>query len=129
MNIGCVNVRSIKNKTTTFLDNIVDDKLNLCMITETLLNHKFDVIRTAITPDTCTFLNYPHSNDIGGGTALLARTTLRPMLIRSGETISFEFLEYSITFNNSIISVLVLYQPPFQLESFIIGVFHEKFTY
>ena len=53
LNIRCVNVCSIKNKTTTFLDNIIDDKLDLCMITETWLKHEDDVIRTAITPDTC----------------------------------------------------------------------------
>ena len=35
LNIGCVNIRSIRNKTTIFLDNIIDEKLDICMITET----------------------------------------------------------------------------------------------
>ena len=60
------NVRSINNKTTTFLDNIIDEKLDICMITKTWLKHEDDVIRTAITPDKYKFLDRPRSNGHGG---------------------------------------------------------------
>ena len=35
MTVGVVNVRSIKNKTVDFVDNIINDNYDLCMVTET----------------------------------------------------------------------------------------------
>ena len=35
--IGCVNVRSVRNKAADFIDSIISDKYDICLVTETWL--------------------------------------------------------------------------------------------
>ena len=113
MTVGCVNVRSVRNKTADFVDNIIDDKYDICPTTETWLTSQDDVKQVEATPAGYQFLHCPRPGRTGGGTGLVCKSSMNPRLITSGNTASFEYSKWSIKYSTYTISVVVIYRPPY----------------
>ena len=114
LTVGCVNVRSIRNKSADFIDNINNDGYDVCLITETWLSEMDDVKVVEATPHGYCFIHFPRKDKIGGGTGIVCKETMKPKLIKAGESSSFEYSEWQLKCGPSeILTVLVVYRPPY----------------
>ena len=114
LTVGCVNVRSIRNKSADFIDNINNDGYDVCLITETWLSEMDDVKVVEATPHGYCFNHFPRKDKIGGGTGIVCKETMKPKLIKAGESSSFEYSEWQLKCGPSeILTVLVVYRPPY----------------
>ena len=111
--IGCVNVRSLRNKTHDFVDNILEDKYDICMITETWLDGADDVIMTEATPSGFCFDHQPREQRAGGGVGLLCKQNFRPQRRPTLQKNTFEYCEWTLKIKNENILAVVIYRPPY----------------
>ena len=111
--LGCVNVRSIRNKTHEFVDNIITDNYDICMITETWLDGADNVIATEATPGGYSFDYEPRRGRTGGGVGLLCKQEFKITRRITRPMDTFEFCEWTLNLRNEIITVVVVYRPPY----------------
>ena len=108
-----VNTRSVRNKVSSFVDYVIDSKLDICFVTETWLNDQDSVVRNEITPDGYVFKDHHRNGQIGGGTGVLCRSSLGLQKISGGQKRSFEYSEYSVKLDNRKCHLHAIYRPPY----------------
>jgi len=79
--MGMANVRSLRNKTSDFVDYVCSTNVDIFAITETWLNVNDDTTRCAACPEGYYLADHPRSTGRGGGTALLYRDSLAENVI------------------------------------------------
>ena len=127
-NIAVVNTRSIRNKTLEFIENVIDNDIQICIVTETWLSDGDDALITECTPQNFFMLPVNRCNRAGGGTALLCNSKMKPRLIRSLTENYFEISEYLIRYQLTNILFVTVYRPPYsQANPVTIPTFLEKF--
>ena len=97
---GCVNVRSVRSKTAEFVDNIIDDKYDICLVIETWLTSQVDVKQVEATPAGYQFLHCPRPGRTAGGIGLVFKSSMNPRLVTSGITTSFEYSKWYIKYSS-----------------------------
>ena len=113
VNIGCLNACSIKNKVDMLNEFFSECNLDFCILTETWLREEDDFYRVNISPSAYTFLDHVRSDGRrGGGTGFLCKTLFRPKIVNCGQTLSYEFSEYSLSVNHTHFHILIVYRPP-----------------
>ena len=131
INFRCVqfcvlNVRSIKNKTMTVKDFVVDQDIDILALTETWLRPGSidDVDIRTLCPTGYRFFHVPRGHSRGGGVGLLFKDTLQ---INSHITDTFKTFELvDIHFRTlQFIRVLLIYRPPDNSSSML---FLEEFS-
>ena len=124
-----MNVRSIRNKSSTIYDFICDGKADMCAMTETWLCENDSSVIHEITPPGYKFIHQPRINRRGGGTGLLFKETIDARQITAGENIAFEFAEYHISFKAFQLKLINIYRPPYsELHRVSINVFLNEFN-
>jgi exonuclease III len=114
LTIGCVNARSLRNKTCDFFDNITDDNYDICMITETWLDNSDGVLQVEATPSGYCFQHLPRKGRTGGGVGLICTQNMRPQQIQPETSWkSFEHCEWVLTCGTHKILAVVIYRPPY----------------
>ena len=127
--IGCVNVRSLRNKTADFIDNIMDDNYDLCMITETWLDDTDDVIVAEATPTGFVLDHLPRVDRTGGGVGLLCRQSFRPQRQPIKQMKTFEYCEWTLKIMSEAMLVVVVYRPPYsEKHPYSVSDFVEDFS-
>ena len=112
--VGCVNARSLRNKSCDFHDNIVDDKYDLCLITETWLKSDDDVIQIESTPTGYTLQHLPRADRSGGGVGLISKLDMKPQMVQSTSNYSsFEHCAWTLNVGSDKMLVAVIYRPPY----------------
>ena len=102
LSFGCVNARSLKNKTEVFSDHVIDYKLDVCAVTETWLKKNDTVTLSALSPSGYIFKNIPRASDrTGGGTGILVRDNYNIHLVQAIERNSFEVSEWNVSTNGN----------------------------
>jgi hypothetical protein len=110
-----INARSIKNKTTSLVDYIVDQDLDVVAISETWLgrDRRDAVVEGDICPAGYGLLHVPRDNGKGGGVAVLYKANLRVSKEVSRQYESFEHIEVRVSpANGNIFLLSVFYRPP-----------------
>ena len=114
LSFGCVNARSLKNKTEVFSDHVIDCKLDVCAVTETWLKKNDTVTLSALSPSGYIFKNIPRASDrTGGGTGILVRDNYNIHLVQAIERNSFEVSEWNVSTNGKTSKFVVVYRPPY----------------
>ena len=112
INIGCINTQSLRNKTDLFKECVLEDNLDICMVTETWFREDDSVKRINSKPMGYNLYDTIRQNKVGGGTALLVRNNIKVDILRTGETTKFEFSEYKIKVCTVFFHILITYRPP-----------------
>lgn len=126
-----MNAQSVRNKTATILDNIVEHKIDLMAITETWLNSNDDAVKAECLPDGYEILDYTRTDRNGGGLALIHRSNIQTQLIQAGEKQSFEFAEWKLDIKSCSFKthVILIYRPPYSTNHPVTTrVFFSEFT-
>ena len=72
LSLGCVNARSLRNKTEVFTDHVIDTEIDICVVTETWLRKRDAVVLSALTPPGYSFKNVSRTPErTGGGTGIM----------------------------------------------------------
>jgi len=104
MSIGLLNARSVNNKIVSISDVVMDEKLDLLMISETWIDEEVpDIIRLGLTPSGFGVLRAHRTSTRedgrrkkGGGLAVLYNTRLDvSKLVVVSHPVSFELLSYN----------------------------------
>ena len=111
ISIGLANLQSIRNKTEIFKQTVIDNKCDLCIVTETWLRECDVVLRLDSTPPLYTFLDCTREDGRGGGTGLICKTQYRPSLIEKYNYLSFEPSEYNVIIGKVEIDARQYYKP------------------
>ena len=124
-----VNVRSVRNKSSTIYDFICDGKADMCAMTETWLCDNDSAVIHEITPPGYHFVHQPRVNRRGGGTGLLFKESIDARQVTAGEKISFEFAEYHVLFKAFQLKLINIYRPPYSESHRVsINVFLNEFS-
>ena len=116
LTIGCVNVRSIRNKASDFVTSVTDENYDICMVTETWLKEDDSAKRIECTLPGFDFLDVPRIDRNGGGTGLLAKSRLKARLVHSSCKSSFEFSEWKLKCQSGFITLIIVYRPPYSAQ-------------
>ena len=113
LKVCLLNPTSVCNKTSVIHDFVVTHCLDLLFITETWLTGTTydEVIKTEILPPGYNVIHKPRSK-IGGGTAIIHRSSVQINCYQTGSYESFEVLGAKIQSNNKHVLVFVVYRPP-----------------
>ena len=110
-----LNAQPIRNKDTMICDYIMDNKIDVTLITETWITDQ-----DQIWLDCCDFkqhsLNIDTSNRQqrkGGGLALISRSNIIVKHLRKSSTRSFEYAIWKIIQGSYNITILLIYHPPY----------------
>lgn len=130
LKLSTANTRSIRSKSSEVTQHIFEEKIDICVITETWLQTDGDShIRGELTQDGYSLDDVPRLNRQGGGIALLYRDNIK--VTRSTSTVfqSFECAEWRLSFNNFVSYVIGIYRPPYsEKHPVILAKFITEFT-
>ena len=104
----------IKNKHTNLLDNLVENKIDICIVTETWLtdDDKVWLDCSDLSKNGYHIQSANRRNRRGGGLAIIATTNIKTKLLEKGEKVSFEYAVWKVNTNNASMTVLAIYHPP-----------------
>ena len=118
MKMGVFNARSICNKTVGVLELLSDQKVDICMLSETWLR-KGDTSKISEMKDLGYNTYHCSRPGRGGGVAILYKKTLRLTKIKNKAFKSFEHIECSMMSGSSIVRLTCIYRSPTAAHSYI----------
>ena len=113
LNFALLNAHSVRNKTTSVYDFILDQKLDVLAPTETWLRDDITdrAILGEIIPPGFNILNVPRKDRSGGGVALIFRDCFQVVLKPSNQCLSVECLDVELKLSSSVLRIVLLYCP------------------
>ena len=114
MNCSMINIQSVGNKTNTIHNLIIDQDLDICMLTETWLRNNFsDKSKISeMTPITHNCHHIPRPNKGGGGVGILIKKVIKTKIVNNQSFDSFEHMNLKVTYKNKSIQIIIIYRPP-----------------
>ena len=123
-----INARSIRNKTLLIQDFVVDNLVDVLMITETWLSRCGDeVIIGEICPAGYKFFNQPRLVGNGGGVGLLCKANLDVKTKLSHNYRSFAYLDSTIVSMRTVRVITVYHPPPSAANGLTVDIFLDGF--
>ena len=120
-----VNIRSLKNKTTSLFDFIVSHNLDVLALTETWLCNDDNIILNELLPPSYDIRHVDRGRR-GGGVALIYKKDISfRNIVTTNEITQFELLDCIIKVNRLSTRVVVVYRPPPSCKN---GLRYEDFT-
>ena len=115
MKVGYFNARSVCNKSNELNDFIVDNRLDICAITETWLTgdgERDQIVCGTLTPNGYKLDTLSRKTGKGGGVAILYKSSLMCKKQKVCKYKSFECIELMLTSGCDSIRLCVIYKPP-----------------
>ena len=112
--IATGNVQSLKNKEQPLLHQLIEQDIDILVVTETWLTKDDTVWLDAcnFSKDTYRIQSANHQNGKGGGLAHIHRSTSNAKLVARGQTRSFEYTTWLLVMKKKNITVTGIYHPP-----------------
>ena len=108
-----INIQSIKCKDSLLLDELIINKFNMCIVTETWLKDQDqlwletnDLVQNGYRIDTVN-----RANRTGGGLAIIYRSSINIKLLKKGMIHSIEYALWECKTSGTLINVLAIYHP------------------
>ena len=116
INVLLINARSIRNKTYTVKDLILDNGISICCITETWLSDSETPVISEFLPNSHVFHHFPRCErgvtTKGGGVGIVASKALKRIRSVNHFFETFECIELKFNHNNREIIICLIYKPP-----------------
>ena len=112
--ISTGNVQSRKNKEQPILHQLIEQDINIMVVTEAWLTKDDTIWLDAcdLNKDTYGIQSAHHQSGRGGGLALIHRSTSDAMLVAKGQTRSFEYASWLLVMKKKNITVTGMYHRP-----------------
>ena len=130
LRFATINARSLRNKVAVFSDYIVDQNIDVCVVTETWLKDMDTTSIAGVCLPGYSFKSFPRqSNRSGGGSGVMFNTNLYISLSGGGETKSFEYSERNFSILEYSIKLIAIYRPPYSAAHPVLpGKLFEEFS-
>lgn len=130
LRFATINARSLRNKTAVFTDHIVEQNIDVCVVTETWLKNKDTPSIAGICQSGYLFKSFPRqSNRMGGGTGVMFKSGLNVSLSRGEDLQSFEYSEWKFLIAGYSIKLIAVYRPPYSMAHPVLpGKFFDEFS-
>ena len=116
LNIKLWNARSVRKKTVSIADNIIENDVDIFVITETWLASDDPVVIGEMLPPGYSFINFPRKSDEHGGIGIIHKTHISMTIVpTTSETTNFEYA--IIVVNNTGLRLVIVYRPPPSTEN------------
>jgi hypothetical protein len=128
-NFALINCQSVRNKTSCLTDHLIDNDIDLCVLTETWLKpgDSDQRIISDMTPPGYKLHHVPR-NGRGGGIAVLLRSSFSVTPQDSFNAVSFESMRLAIKIKSVTIHLVVIYRvPPSKKNGLHSNQFHQEF--
>ena len=114
LNVRLWNARSLINKISAVSSSILDNKLDIYVITETWTKTDADPIVGEIHSSLggYTFLHCPRQGRRGGGAGIVARSSLNVKLRQQQEFTTFQYADASVRSRDQLIQLVAVYRQP-----------------
>ena len=110
-----INIQSIKCKDSLLLDELITNKVDMCIVTETWLKDQDqlwletnDLVLNGYRID-----NVNRPNRTGGGLAIIHRSSIDVKLLKKDMTHSIGYALWECKTSGTLIHVLAIYHPPY----------------
>ncbi|XP_071965651.1 uncharacterized protein [Antedon mediterranea] len=125
-----INTRSVRNKTTEFVDFVIEHNLDVVALSETWLKPEDTSVIGNITPNGYSLKHAPRAGTKrGGGVALLYKESIAVKCYDTGLLPkSFELLNVEIVSNASSVFLVAVYRPQSKSTGCSLNVFTEEFS-
>lgn len=107
-----INCRSVKNKSASILDHVIEHNLDIVSLTETWLSDSDQITINELTPTGYQLHHVPRPKGRGGGVAVLAKDNIKIRVEEQLPAISFESIETLLSILSSTIRLITLYRIP-----------------
>ena len=110
-----LNAQSVKKKDTLIMDSIIENKVDVCVVTETWLKEQDNIwISNSKFKKNNYIIKVANRNKRqGGGLALICRSHYRVKECSKGINQTFEYAIWQCHPNNISLTVLAIYHPPY----------------
>ena len=114
LGLTVINIQSIKNKDTNLLDHLVENKTDICIVTESWLNEddKTWLECCDLSRNGYQIHSANRKNRRGGGLAIISTISIKIALLEKGEKFSFEYAVWKVNLNNSTMTLLAIFHHP-----------------
>ena len=112
--IGLVNVRSIKNKDIWLKQELIEQGIDICVLTETWLSDsdKQWIDKTELNKDGYTLSNsFRRDGRRGGGIALVHKDKYKIKLVEEKHMRTFQSAKWKLTIKNTHVNIVGIYRP------------------
>ena len=132
-----LNAQSVKNKYQTINEFILDEKIDICSITETWLHSNDTQVSNDLCPDGFEIIQKSRDSkqnnfvikQRGGGVAVVCRQSFNAKLIKSKKDYeSFEYMIVSIDIRTKPFHLVAIYRPPSLSKSLFLDEFGQLIT-
>ncbi len=129
-NFSCLNAQSVKNKTHSLKDYILERNIQLCAITETWLKPQHDVEMGELKPAGFKLDPIHRLHNRAGGIAIVHHSSLKAEVKDKGSRQSYQYMDMFIPRGSESIRLLVLYRPPYHSRTnpVPVSIFFEEFS-
>ena len=123
-----VNMQSVRNKTDLLVDCILENNLDICVVTESWTKPDDQVVLGEITPPGYKLFCNHRSGRSGGGIVTICKEQLHATCVSTGQKDSFEYMELSFSSGAERSKSLSIYRPPYSAAHPVSSsVFFEQF--
>lgn len=130
LSIGLANMRSVKNKDLLLKDNLVEENIDMCVLTETWLNNNdqhwiesTELNKSGLKMDN----SFREDGRKGGGVSLVYKDTYRVVKLEEKHLKTYHSVKWGVTLKNDHLDIIGLYRPPATLVSTTITQFTDEF--
>ena len=126
--IGIANVRSTKGKTKEILHHVIEENLDLTLLSETWIDNDDDITKAKLKTENLKYMGNKERSHKGGGLGIIYKTTFTISMLTCGEIQSFEYCIFKIGIEVSKhLTILLIYRPPYSAKHPIsVGTFLEE---
>jgi hypothetical protein len=132
VSVCLLNAQSVRNKTTSLSDYVIDQDIDVMPLTETWLkpDNEDQVVIGNLCPNGYKLEHKPRTNgQSSGGVGILYRQTYRIHVSESESFKSFEHIDAILTAGSVAIRIIVIYRPwPTKANGSSLSLFYEEFA-
>ena len=107
-----MNVCSLRNRATDFIDYVFTCRADILALAETCLKVSDSAFRFEATPPGYKLVDHTCDKRSGGSTALLLSDSVTVKKVAVSEKTSFEFSEWLVVAGSHQLHVVIIYRPP-----------------
>ncbi len=112
-----LNAQSVKNKTHSIKDYLIEKDIQMCMITETWLKPQNELEMAEITPVGYKLDPLHRLHNKAGGIAIIHNLRLNAKVSDKGQFSSYDYMEIHVPLGSDSVRLLVVYHPPYNNQS------------
>ena len=118
LSLMLANVQSIKSKTKLVMDYLLDNKVDIAILTETWLSDNDEIWLKAsdLNQHGYKTLHQNRPKHQGGGLAIICKSNLQVKQLDIGSKSSFEYLVCRISGKSVVVTTVAIYHPPYSAD-------------